>query len=63
MSDRVFNRDDVVGAFFVDEIDERRQRCRFAAAGRAGDEHEAFLHETEFLDGVRQAEIFETENL
>ena len=41
--DRVLDGDDVRGAVGVDVVDHRRERRGLAAAGRAGDEHEAAL--------------------
>ena len=39
--DRILDREDVLAALGVDLVDHRRQRRRLAAAGRAGDEHQA----------------------
>ena len=39
--DRILDGDDVLAALGVDLVDHRRQRRRLAAAGRAGDEHQA----------------------
>ena len=39
--DRVLDRDDVLVALAVDLVDHGRERGRLAAAGRAGDQHEA----------------------
>ena len=41
--DRIFERDDVFATFDIYLLDERRQRGRFAAADRTGDENEAVL--------------------
>src|ERR687896_493386 len=40
--DRVLDRDDVVGAHPVDQIDQRAERRRLSRAGRSGDENEPF---------------------
>src|SRR5213075_2726607 len=58
--DRIFNGDDVQRARFVDQLDDRRERRRLAAARRAGDENESaanlrdaphLIGKTELLDG------------
>ena len=51
------------GARAVDEIDERGERRALAAAGDAGDEHEAARLFGELDDRRRQAERFERRNL
>ena len=49
--------------FVVDVVDQRRQRGRFARAGRAGDEHESAAQMAEFLDHRRDAELLERGDL
>ena len=41
--DRIFDREDVLGARLVDQVDDRGQRRRLARSGRTGDEHDAVL--------------------
>ena len=47
----------------VDVVDHRRQRRRLAAAGRAGDEHEAALFVGDLLQHRRQPELVEVHHL
>ena len=55
--DRVLERDDVVVPGAVDLLDERGQRGRFAAADRAGHEHQAVVILREELRGSRAGPI------
>ena len=55
--DRVLDRHDVRRARRVDVVDHRGQRRALAAAGRAGDEHEAALFLRDPLEHRRQAEL------
>ena len=55
--DRVLDRHDVRRAGRVDVVDHRRQRRALAAAGGAGDEHEAALFRGDPLQDGRQAEL------
>ncbi len=57
--DRVLDRQDVLAPLGVDLVDHRRQRRRLAAAGRAGDEHQAARPLGERGDDLRQAELVE----
>src|SRR4051794_4419872 len=61
--DRVLDRDDVPAEIRIYVIDHRRERGRFAAAGRAGDNDEAFVQVTEFLQRLGQLEFVERKNL
>ena len=47
----------------VDVVDHRRQRRGLAAAGRAGDEHQAALFGGDLLQHRRQAELVEVHHL
>ena len=55
--DRVLDRDDVIAARAVDEVDQRAERRRLARPGRAGDEHEALVELAELLDLGRDAHL------
>src|SRR6266850_1691770 len=55
--DRVLDRDDVVRARAVDQIDQRAQRGGLPRAGRSGDEHETLLQVAELLHLLRDAEL------
>ena len=57
--DRILDREDVLVALGVDLVDHRRQRRRLAAAGRAGDEHEAARPLGERRQHRRQPELAE----
>ena len=61
--DRILDREDVIVALGVDLVDHRRQRRRLAAAGRAGDEHEAARPLGELGEHRRQAELAEDADL
>ena len=56
--DRILDRDDVVLPLQIRVIHHRRERGRFAGAGRAGDEDEPFFQQRKFLQHRRQAEFF-----
>ena len=60
---RIFNRDDVLVPLAIDLVDHRRERRRFAGAGRAGDEHESARLIADLLDHLRQPELLESEDL
>ena len=47
--DRVFDRDDVIGAGAIDEVHQRREGGALARPGRAGDHHEALREVAEIL--------------
>ena len=47
--DRILDRDDVILAMQIRVIDHRRERGRFAGAGRAGHEHEPFFSIANFF--------------
>ena len=55
--DRILDRHHVRRARLVDVVDHRRERGALAAAGRAGDEHEAALFLRDLLQHRRQAEL------
>src|SRR5690606_38968453 len=61
--DWIFDRDDVVGALLVDDVDQRGERRRLAAPGRPGDEHETFGQVAEVEHLRRQAELLGREDL
>ena len=48
--DRVFDRDDVVGACCVDDVDHRRKGRGFTRADRAGDQHKTVVIVEQALD-------------
>ncbi len=54
---RVFDRDNVIGAGAVDEVDDGRERGRFARTGRAGDEHKASWQMRKPRNGCRHAQF------
>ena len=55
---RIFDRDDVIVPLQIRVIHHRRQRGRFAGAGRPGDEDEPLLQHRKFLQDRRQPELF-----
>ena len=57
--DRVLDGEDVLVPLGVDLVDHRRQRRRLAAAGRAGDEHQAARPLGQLADDRRQPELVE----
>src|SRR3954452_22354880 len=57
--DRVLDREDVLVALGVDQVDHRRERGRLTRAGRAGDEHEPARLLRELLEHRRHAEVLE----
>ena len=61
--DRVFDGHDVRAAVVVDVVDHRRERRALAAAGGAGDEHEAALFVGDPLQHLRQAELVDRADL
>ena len=61
--DRIFDRDDVIGARAVDVVDHRAERRRLARAGRPGDEHEPLVQLAEVQDVRRQAELLGRQDL
>ena len=61
--DGVLQRDDVVGVGLVDDVDERGQRGAFAAAGGAGDQHEAALFVHHLDDAVGDAQLLRLGNV
>ena len=54
--DRILDGQDVIGAFGVDQIDDRRKRRGLARPGRTGHEHDAVLQRRAVGDRRRQAE-------
>jgi hypothetical protein len=61
--DRIFDRDDVVGAVLVDEVDHRRERCRLAGARRSGHDHEALRQPAEIHARLRQSQLLGGDDL
>ena len=57
--DRILDREDVIRAGLVDQIDDRRERRRLARSGRPGDEHDAVLQRHDVGQHRRQIEIGE----
>ena len=55
--DLALDRDDVIAARAVDQVDERRHERALAARARSGDEHQAFRLDRERLDFARQPEL------
>ena len=61
--DRVLDREDVILALLVDQVDHRGERGRLARAGRAGHQHEAARLAGELGQHGRQPERLEAEDL
>ena len=61
--DRVLDRDDVVGAVLVDEVDHRRERRRLAATRRPRHQDQALGQHAEFPRDVREPELLEGQQL
>ena len=61
--DRILDGEDVLVALGVDLVDHRRERRRLAAAGRAGDEHEAARPVGQRGEHRRQAQLAEGADL
>ena len=61
--DRFLDRDDVPREVLVDVIDQRRQRGRFAGAGRPGHQDQAAAQMAEFFHDRRNAELIEGRDL
>ena len=61
--DRVLDGHDVLFARLVDRVDHGRQRGGLARAGRARDEHEAARLLGEVVDGGRQAEVVDGDDV
>ena len=57
--DRVFDRDDVIGARAVDLVDQRGERRRLTRARRAGEEHEPARLRGELVERGGQLEALE----
>jgi hypothetical protein len=55
--DRILDREDVLSAGRVHQVDQRRERGRLAAAGRAGDEDESLGEVREALDLLAQSHL------
>ena len=60
--DRVLDRDDVLEGGFVDVLDDRGERGRLPAAGRAGDQDDAALLLRQLADHIGHAEVAERAN-
>src|SRR6266480_4470931 len=61
--DRILDREDVVLPLGVDLVNHRGERGRLAAAGGAGDEHEAARALGEVREHRREAELLERADL
>ena len=61
--DRILDRHHVRRARLVDVVDHRRERRALAAAGRAGDQHEAALFLGDRLEHRRQPELVDRADL
>ena len=61
--DRVLDRHHVRGARPVDVVDHRGERRALAAAGRAGDQHQAALFPGDPLEHRREAELLDRADL
>src|SRR5579884_1587194 len=61
--DRIFDRDEVQAARVVDQIDDRRERCRFARTGRTGHEHKSTANLRDATDLIRQPELLDGHDL
>jgi hypothetical protein len=60
--DRVLDRDHLHVVVVVDQLNHRRQRRAFAAAGRAGDQGQAPLREGDVHHGRRKVKLFDGRN-
>ena len=61
--DRILDREDVIGARLVDQVDDRGERRRLARAGRSGHEHDAVLERGDVGERRRQIQLRERRNL
>ena len=61
--DRILDREDVLGARLVDQVDDRGERRRLARSGRAGDEHDAVLQRRDVGERRRQVQLGERRDL
>ena len=61
--DRILDRDHVLAALAVDEIDERAERRRLARSRGPGDEHEPSREVAELLHFVGNAELLDADDL
>src|SRR5688500_2856179 len=57
--DRILDRDYVLASRTVDQIDHRRECCRFTGTGRTGNKDQTARFSAQFRDHVRQPELFE----
>src|SRR5262249_29130571 len=61
--DRVFNRDQVIGARRVDAVDHRRERSRLTGTGGTRDANEAALIFANLVEDNRKIQFFDGANL
>ena len=61
--DRIFDRQDVLIAIVVDEVDHRSHRRALARSGRAGDEHETTRRHRHVFEDLAHAEVFHRQHL
>src|SRR5579872_653952 len=61
--DGILDRDDVLVPLAIDLVDHRRERRRFAGAGRPRHQDEASRTIADLFDDRRQSELFESKDL
>ncbi|ENO74969.1 twitching motility protein PilT [Thauera sp. 63] len=61
--DRVLDGEDVAVLVLVDVVDHRRERGRFAGAGRAGNQYDAARLVGDLLEDLRAVQLFERQHL
>src|SRR5216683_749746 len=61
--DRILDRDDVIGARAIDEIDQRAQRRGFSRAGGTGDQNQPLLEVAQLLHLIGQPHFFDRHDL
>ena len=59
---RVFDSQNMCGLGFVDVVDHRCQRGRFAGAGRAGYQYQPARVVGDFLENTRRAQVFQRQH-
>ena len=60
---RVFHRQNMTVIVFIDVIDHRRQRRRFARTGWPGDQHDAARILANILENLRAVQLFQRQHL